>query len=195
VALADIIARIEADASSEADTLLTAARVRSEELAAAAEATAVSHRAEVMAAAERDAARAADTIVVTARLAARDRAVGARRGLVGEALERAVDMLAALPDGRYAEFLAARVAETARGGEMLSVGSADTARRGAIVAAVRSAAPGLEFGVAEQPAPFERGVLLSGDRVRVDLSLTALVIERSDDLELVIVRALFGEEA
>ena len=56
-------------------------------------------------------------------------------------------------------------------------------------------APGLALQVSTEPAPFERGVLVEGDRVRTDLSLTAIVEERRDELELVAAEVLFGEGA
>ena len=160
-----------------------------------AERRAAQHRAEVAATSTAAAAREADTVVVNARLAARDAEVTARRELIGETLTAAADSLAALPDQHYARYLARNIATAARGGETLRFGSADVGRASAVVSVLADIAPGLAVTVADAPAPFERGALLEGDRVRADLSLTALIAERRDELEVVVARTLFDEEA
>ncbi len=195
MALADIIERIDADAESEAAELIADAEARAAALNADADAVAKKILADSHAAAEREAGRMADTIVVNARLAARDRAVTARRVLVDEALSAAAEKLSVLSDAEYAAFLGAKIAAAARGGETLSLGSADAKRLDAIVAAVREIAPHLGLMVSDAPAPFERGAMLHGERVSADLSLPALVAERRDDLELVIMQALANREA
>lgn len=195
MALADIIARIEADAAAEAAAIETTANERAEAVLAAARATADAHVADVVAAAERDAARDAETIVVNARLKGRDELVAARRALIAEALERAAERIAGLPDAEYASFLAGRLAVVARGGETVAFGGEDAGRAPAVLAQVERLAPGLGLVPAQTPAPFARGALLTGDRVRADLSLSAIVAERSDELELVAAGALFGGEA
>ncbi len=195
MALADILTRIDGDTSAETEAILSAATERAEQIVADAESRAAVHRAEVAAAAESAATREADTIVVNARLAARDAEVTARRLLIDEALSAAAEALAAQPDAEYARFLAQRIVEAARGGETLLFGSADAGRKAAVTAELARIAPGLELSVAEEPAPFERGAMLQGSRVRADLSLPAIIAERRDDLELEVARVLFDEEA
>jgi len=195
VALADILTRIDGDTSEETKAILDAAKERADKIVAEATARAEAHRAEVAAAAKAAATREADTIVVNSRLAARDAEVTARRALLDEALAGAADAIAGLPDADYARYLAARIAEAARGGETLSFGSADVGRAKLVTDELARVAPSLNVVVADQPAPFERGALLEGSRVRADLSLAALVEERRDDLEVVVARVLFPEEA
>jgi len=195
VALADILTRIDGDTSDDTGAILAAAGERADKIVSDATARADAHRAEVAAAATAAATREADTIVVNARLAARDAEVTARRSLLDEALAAAADAVAAQSDAQYARYLAARIAEVARGGETLSFGSADSDRASVVVEELARTAPGVEFVVADKAAPFERGALLEGSRVRADLSLAALVEERRDDLEVVVARVLFPEEA
>jgi vacuolar-type H+-ATPase subunit E/Vma4 len=195
VALADIISKIRSDAELEAAQLLDSAQRRADTIDAAARADADGHRKAVLARAESDARREADRIVVSARLVARDAALTQRRTLVDEVLQLTTGALAAAPDAEYATFLARRIAEVARGGEVLRFGAADLARADSIVEALRMIAPGLDLSVASDAAPFERGALIEGDRVRADLSLAAIVEERRDELELVVATALFTEEA
>ena len=92
-------------------------------------------------------------------------------------------------------WLAGRIAAVARGGETLSLGTLERGREAAIREELGRIAPELTLPVADTPAPFERGALLQGDRVRADLSLETLVADRRDELELVAAHILFAEEA
>jgi len=195
VALADILTRIDTDSESESGAILEAAQERADSILAEATSRADAHRAQVAAAATAAAAREADTIVVNARLAARDAEVTARRALLDEALAAAADALAALPDAEYSRFLAERIAEVARGGETLSFGADDASRRDLVTQELARIAPQLTLQVADEPAPFARGALLEGARVRAELSLSSLVDERREELEIVMARVLFPEEA
>ena len=195
MALADIITKIRADADDEAGRILAAAQTRAAEIVERAEQRAGEQRAATLAEADTDARREADRIVVSARLAARDEALARRRELVDTALQRAAETLAALSDIEYAAFLSRRIASVARGGETVRFGSADLARAETVLEALRMNTPGLTLAVADEPAPFERGALVEGSRVRADLSLTAIVEERRDELELAVAEVLFGEGA
>lgn len=195
MALADIITKIESDAAEEAARIVGAAEERAAAIRDAAERQAAEYREATLAAAERDARREASRLVVTARLEARDVGLAERHKLVREALETAAERLAALPDDQYLAFVAARVARAVRGGDTLRLGSADAARLAGLADAVATLAPGVSVAASPEPAPFERGVLIEGSRVRADLSLAAIVEESSDELELVIASTLFTEGA
>lgn len=193
MALADIVKRIEGDAQSEAAGIIAAAEERAAAIIAAAEAKAAESRDASMADARLAADREASRVVVTAKLTARDATLTARRKVVDEALEATAERLASLPDAEYARFLAARISATARGGETVRLGSADLARKDAVARELASLESGIV--IADEPAPFERGALVEGSRVRADLSLSAIVDERRDDLELAVASVLFGTEA
>jgi len=195
VALADIINKIETDAEAESQRILAAAEERAETIKREATQVADGYRATFVENAEAEARREADRIVVSARLAARDEALAKRRLLVDEVLADVARSMASSSDSEYASFLASRVAAVARGGETLHLGTEDVARADAVVEALRLLAPGLSLAVSKTPAPFARGVLLQGDRVRVDLSLGAIVEERRDELELSVASKLFEKEA
>lgn len=194
MALADILSKIETDGGAEAQAILDAATKRAEGVLERAKAEAAAHTAQVVASAEKDARRQADTRVVSARLGARDRAVAARRELVNEALSALEDRLATLPDDEYAEFLAGRITSVARGGETLRLGSADQARSQAILSAVEGSSK-VSPVYSDEPAPFERGALLEGERVRVDLSLASIIDDERDRLEAIAGAVLFNGEA
>lgn len=195
MALADILTRIARDSDAEKTAVLSAAREQADAIVADAKEWADAHRVQVVESAQAAAAREADTILVNARLAARDAEVLARRELIDEALAATAEALAALPDAEYARFLAQRIVPVARGGETLLFGSEDLARRDVVIQEIGRIAPDLALSASDAPAPFARGALLESARVRADLSLTALVEERREELEIVAARALFAEEA
>jgi len=194
VALADIITRIDADAEAEGQALLADARTRAEELLAAGEADAREVLARAEERASREARVEAETVLANARLTARDLALSARLALVDEALARTADAIVALPDAEYVAFFARRIAAEARGGEAVQVAPADRSRLAGLEAAVAQAAPGLSLTYPADPAPVEHGIVLVGTRVRVDVSVSAIVAEEHDALAIVVARELFGEE-
>lgn len=195
MALADIISRVRSDAESEAAAIIERAETQAAIIRAEAAEKAEAFHAETIAVAQRDGEREASRIVVNARLMGRDDGLADRRGLIEAALEQTTLALTTLPDAEYATFLAKRIAATARGGERMRLGSAESGRGAVLAEALRLVAPGLELSVDDEPAPFERGVLIEGDRVRADLSLASIVEERRDELELVVADRLFGEGA
>lgn len=195
MALADIIQRIDTDANAEAAGVVAVAEERAQATLETARATADAATAQTLAAAEHAAKRDADTIVVNARLQARDALVAAKRDLIENALAKGAEAAAALDDDAYAQFLARHIARAAQGGETVLFGSEDMARGVSIMEHVKTLAPELKLVVAEDAAPFGRGALLKGARMRVDLSLPAIVEDRRDELELVVAAVLFGKEA
>jgi vacuolar-type H+-ATPase subunit E/Vma4 len=195
VALADIIARIGSDASTSANAIVAEAEQQAAAIVAAARAEAERDSTQTVAAARAEAERDAGTIVVKARLVARDALVTTQREFIGAALDATAVALAALPDERYVPWLAARIAAVARGGETLSLGTLDRDRKAAVLEELGRIAPTLSLAATDTAAPFERGALLQGDRVRADLSLEAIVADRRDELELVVARVLFAEGA
>lgn len=193
MALADIVKRIRDDATAEAKAIVHAAEVRAAAMIAAAEANAATYRDTASSDASSTADREASRVVVSAKLTARDESLARRRQVIDEALAATAERLASLPADEYARFLAARIAEAARGGETVRLGADDLARRDAIVEALAEVEPGIT--IADEPAPFSRGALVEGQRVRADLSLSAIVEENRADLELTIAGVLFGTEA
>lgn len=192
MAIIDIIERIEADAAAEAGAIVEAAEAEAARLLADAEATLAAEREEALATVGREAAEEAGMLLANARLVARDALLVEKRALVERVLERARESLEALPDAQYLEFIAAGVREAATGGETLAVAPADTRRLGGL--ATRLAELGVRVTPASEPAPLERGVLLTGDRVRVEVSPAATIAGRRDELLLTAARELFGRK-
>lgn len=192
MALSDIVARIDADARSEAAAIVSAAKARAEAVLSQARAQAAEETEQSLALARRDAQREASTMVVGARLRVRDEGLAKRQELVSAAVEQLRMAVESMPDDRYAAFLARRIADAARGGETLQLGRDDQTRRDAIVGALAGAANGREIAVGDEQAPFARGALLVGERVRVDLALETIIDDERERLEQVAGSVLFA---
>lgn len=193
MAIDDIVARIDSDAQAEAGALLDAARAASERTIAEATDRAESRAAQARERGRSAAEREASTLRAAARLAARDRMLAARQELVAEALKRVEAELAALPDAEYARLLARELARTSIPSGVLYLGHADAARLRAALPAALSAA-GIDVEIAEASADIERGVVLVGDRVRIEVSPASIIEADRGELEAEVDRALFGEE-
>lgn len=192
MAITDIITRIETDAACEAAAITGAAEAEAARIVAQAEATVAAEREGALAAAQHDAAEEAGMLLASARLAARDDLLARKRALAERVLERAGEALVALPDDEYLALIATGVAEAAAGGETLAVAAADAKRLGGL--AKRLEDRGVRVTLAAEPAPIERGVLLAGDRMRVEISPASFVADHRDRLLLVAAGALFGGE-
>lgn len=191
MAISDILARIQADASAEAAELAAAAQAEADRIVTQAEKAAEDARREACDSAERDAADEAATLLAGARLAARDTLLTEKRARAERVLERAREALEALPEREYLELIASHVARYANGGESVAIAPADAGRLGSLVS--RLVEMGVNVTPAPEPAPLEHGVLLSGDRVRLEVSPASLVEDARDELLLVASRTLFGE--
>lgn len=192
MAIDDIVSRIDADASDEARVLLDAANAEADGLRADARARADARTAREVAQGAADAARDAATLLANARLSARDAMLTARQGLDLEALQRVEAALVALPDDRYAALLAREAASSVDGCDAVRIGTADADRlRTALPAALK--AVGVTLPIAGDAAGVERGIVLVGDRVRVEVSAAAIVAARRDDLLAGVDAALFGK--
>jgi V/A-type H+-transporting ATPase subunit E len=193
MALADIVQRIGNDAATEAEEVVAAAKAQADALLTAARVDARQSSAATLDAARREADAEAETTRASARLAARNSGLAAKRELIDQTLGQARDAIAQLPDADYAAFLAARIARAARGGERVLIAPADVARLANRLPEAVAAVGGPRLYWATELAPVERGVVLRGDRVSVDLSIGAIVDEQRDTLAMTAADRLFGK--
>jgi len=192
VAIEDIVGRIEDDAQAEGEARVSAARRDAALLVAEAGARAEANAAKELELGRVKAEREAATVVAGARLAARDASLMARQEIDREALSRLEAALTALPDDRYAALLAREIASAPLPAGVLRLGAVDAARlRTALPSALK--AVGLVLTIDDAPAGIERGVVLVGDRVRIEVSPASLIYARRADLESAADRALFGK--
>ena len=191
MAIDDIVTRIAADARDESQVLVDAARSDADRIRADAVARAEARTAGEAVKGRADAERDAATLLANARLQARDALLTARYALDAEALDAVEAKLAALDDDRYAALLARGIDGAADGCISLRLGTADVDRlRHALPGALKVA--GVTLTIDDAPADIERGVVLTGDRVRVEVSAAAMIKARRDDLLSETDTALFG---
>lgn len=193
MALDDIVRRIERDALEEARAIVAHAEESAAELHASASERARARADEIVASATGEAHAVAQTKVAEARLAARDSMLAAKRQLVERVLAQATDRIVALPADRYAQLIAEWVALVATGGEAVSIGHEDHARlRVRLSGALKAAhAPVRILGTT---ATIDRGALVKGDRVRVEVSVRTRVESQRDELVALAAGVLFGHE-
>ena len=181
MAIDDIVARIAADSEAEAAALLAEAEADAARAKADADALAEADAARTLARERARTERDVATIAANARLDARDASLATRLELVEEVLARAHDALVGLPDAEYAAVLARQIAGSSTGSETVLLGSADAERlRATLPDAMRAA--GLSLRIADDDAGVERGVVLVGDRIRVEVSPAAMIAGRRDEL-------------
>lgn len=190
MAITELIERIEGDAGAEADSILAKAQAEARQITGHAEAAAASERAGMLAAAARAADDERDTMLANARLAARDSLLARKREIAERVLDRARVSLEELPDAEYCDLMAAAIADVATGTSEIAVAPADARRLSGL--GERLERLGVHVTMSAQTAPLDRGVVLSGDRVRSEISPASMVSDRRDQLLLVAARALFG---
>ena len=190
MAITDLLTRIDGDASSEATAIVAEAQAEAKQIVERAQAAADAERKTALAVAERRAAEERETLLANARLAARDDLLGRKRELAERVLARAQEALEKLSDAEYLELIASAVVRSSTGGDSLAVAPADAARLAGLD--VRLKQLGAHIAVSAGPAPVERGVLLTGDRVRVEISPASLIADMRDQLLLAASRELFG---
>lgn len=191
MAIEDIVTRIADDAASEGAALLVLARDEADRVVADAKARADKRAAEVAAAGRAEVEREAATLLANARLGQRDARLAVRRQASDEALAGLETALVALDDARYAALIAGELGSVAIEGATLRLAAADAARLSAALPGAL-AARGLTIAIDDAPADVEHGVVLVGDRVRVEVSPAAIVDGRRQELEAEADRMLFG---
>jgi V/A-type H+/Na+-transporting ATPase subunit E len=192
MALADIVKRIAEDARREADDLVLAAERSADALREEAETRARYTHEQILTHGRAEVEAEAKTRLASARLAARDRLLAAKRDLVQRTFEGAVVRLESLPDEEYSALIAREIQAIARGGEQIVLGESDERR---LSTYLPGALAGREVGTAigGSTAAIDKGALLLGERMRVEVSVRALVDGRADQLTALIGGILFGD--
>ncbi len=194
MALDDIVAKIRADAKAEAARIMAAAQDDADRVVAQAAARAATDTSRALERGRSAATSDAETLLANARLHARDAGLSARHQVAEEALARGEAVMLAMSDADYAELIARGIAASATGREtiLLTAGDADRLRT-TLPAAL--AATGVTLPLGAEPADAERGVVLVGGGVRIEVSPAALVAARRDEMLAEADRLLFPREA
>lgn len=192
MALADIIKRIDRDTESEADAIIVAAQTEADRLRSAAKRSAAERRHMEIERVEHEVGEEARTRIAAARLRGRDRIIAEKRAFLDRVVREAITRVEALPDDAYAAFIAREVAVMARGGERLEIGRADADRLATALPAALVQA-GVDVTVAGATDATERGAIIRGDRMIVEVSVAFVAHARRDALESVATDSLFGD--
>ncbi len=193
MAIADILKRIDSDAKSESDAIIAEAEREAAETLAAAKKRAVAESERMLERARSEAENEASTRLAAARLSARDRLLAVKQDLVEQVLGDVAVQIEGLPDDEYTELIAEEVAKIARENERLLIGEADHKRlsKHLPVALKKS---GVKLDIDGATEEIQRGVILSGERVRAEVSPQALVDASRDRLTSLIADALFEDD-
>lgn len=198
MALADILNRIEADSTSEAQVLTEAARAEADRLLADARGKAEEAAEAIARDAARESGLQAATVLANARLAARDSLLSEKREVLDGALALLAERIVALPDAAYTAFLARAIVDAARGDERVLVAAADAGRLKGLAAAVASTAEAagrrFELVYDDAPAAAEHGVVLLGERDSVDLSIAGIIDGQREELLMRLAARIFTPE-
>lgn len=196
MALADILQRIEEDTTAEAAAIIEAAERSAAEVREDAQRRARAHVDAVLARTQAEAEAAARTRLATVRLAARDNMLAAKRQLVERVLADLVEHIERLPAPEYTAFIVRQIAEEglAPEGSTLSIGHEDHGRFVTLLAPALASA-GISARIRGTTGAIDRGVLIEGERVKVEVSARSLAASRREYLVRLISEALFGEDA
>ena len=181
MALPDILAKIEVDAAAEADAIRAAGAEKARGILADAEEKARAYDKRERRIAQSKADAAAETIRVEARVAARDSVLEARRETISATFKAAIDAVNALDDAVWVGIFVPRIADAVRSGEEIMLGSEDSTRKKALVAALADV--GISATVSKQAAPFAHGVYIAGEKTSVSLSVPELIEDKRRALE------------
>lgn len=194
MALADILQRIDRDAGTDAERLVAAAETAAEQARKDAESAGASYHTSELERAKRELAEEARTLLAGARLRGRDRVLAEKRELLARVFDLAVERIVALPDAEYVALMVREVTAASRGNERVYVGTLDADRLSALLPTALTAA-GSEVTVAGIAPDLERGVVLEGERMRVEISPVALIESHRSELEASVTDELFGGES
>ncbi|HET6497434.1 MAG TPA: V-type ATP synthase subunit E family protein [Coriobacteriia bacterium] len=193
MALGDILRRIERDSLEEADGILASAERSAADVRARGGEHARVRADGIVARARAEAESAAQTTLAEARLAARDKALTAKHQLVERVIAHAAERAGSLSAERYAALLATWVTEVATGGEVVSIGHEDHGRLNVRLGPALKAV-GAPVTIRGTTAAISRGVLVEGDRVRVEVSIRARIESRREEFVGLAASALFDAE-
>ena len=192
MALPDIITKIDAEACEQVRAIQDGAKQDVARIEAQTAAECARYEDQRYASAEKKAQQEANSILVGARMQARAEAGRARRRVFDQVFASVARKLASLETDQWVQVFAPRVAEAARAGERVLLGQRDAGRAERLRLALAQA--GTDVVVTGEPAGFERGVLIVGERSYVDLSVAALAAQQKREMEPEVCRILFGNE-
>lgn len=195
MALPDILAKIKSDMDAVAQTVLAEGEQHVAQIEAQTAAEIEEYTACEQAAAHKRATQAVGTVLIDARLQARDKVLRAYRQALDEVFAHSARMFQTLDDDRWLHIFVPRIVEQARAGEQIALGSKDFGRVTLLQDALGRTEGQRSLTVSDRPADFEYGVLITGEKTCVDLSVEQIIEAIRRAVEPDIQRILFDKEA
>ena len=189
-----IIQRIEADAQTEIDRILNAAKDQAEEIAELYQGRADAEAAELKARNEKTAAEREDRLVSSAQMEVRKTALAAKQQMLEKAYTQALDKLCSMPDAQYIETVAALLVQAApKGTGKVIFAPAEKERIGKAAVEMANEKLGGQLTVAEETRPIRGGFILSDGKVEVNCSFDTLVRLQKNETAGSVAKILFPE--
>ena len=164
-----IIQRIEADAQTEIDRILNAAKDQAEEITELYQGKADAEAAELKARNEKAAAEREDRLVSSAQMDVRKTTLAAKQQMLEKAYSLALDKLCSMPDAQYTETVAALLVQAApKGTGKVIFAPAEKERIGKAAVKMANEKLGGQLTVAEETRPIRGGFILADGKVEVN---------------------------
>ena len=189
-----IIQRIEADAQTEIDRILNAAKDQAEEITELYQGRADAEAAELKARNEKTAAEREDRLVSSAQMEVRKTALAAKQQMLEKAYALALDKLCSMPDAQYIETVAELLVQAApKGTGKVIFAPAEKERIGKAAVEMANEKLGGQLTVAEETRPIRGGFILSDGKVEVNCSFDTLVRLQKNETAGAVAKILFPE--
>lgn len=190
-----IIQRIEADAQTEIDRILGAAKDQAEEIAELYQGRADAEAAELKARNEKAAAEREDRLVSSAQMEVRKTTLAAKQQMLEKAYAQALDKLCSMPDAQYMETVAALLVQAApKGTGKVIFAPAEKERIGKAAVEMANEKLGGQLTVAEETRPIRGGFILADGKVEVNCSFDTLVRLQKNETAGAVAKILFPEK-
>ena len=189
-----ITQRIEADAQTEIDRILSAAQEEADQITGRYKAQADAEAASLAARNEKSAAEREERLVSVAQMEARKVQLAAKQEMVEKAYDLALEKLCAMPDARYTEVLAGLLVQASSNGREEAIFSPeDRERVGKAAVDKANAASGKQLKLSKETRPLKGGFVLRDENIEVNCTFDTLVRLEKAETTGAVVKKLFPE--
>ena len=189
-----ITQRIEADAQTEIDRILSEAREEADQITGRYKAQAEAEAASLAARNEKSAAEREERLVSVAQMEARKVQLAAKQEMVEKAYDLALEKLCAMPDARYTEVLAGLLVQASSNGREEAIFSPeDRERVGKAAVDKANAASGKQLKLSKETRPLKGGFVLRDENIEVNCTFDTLVRLEKAETTGAVVKKLFPE--
>ena len=189
-----ITQRIEADAQTEIDRILSEAREEADQITGRYKAQAEAEAASLAARNKKTAAEREERLVSVAQMEARKVQLAAKQEMVEKAYDLALEKLCAMPDARYTEVLAGLLVQASSNGREEAIFSPeDRERVGKAAVDKANAASGKQLKLSKETRPLKGGFVLRDENIEVNCTFDTLVRLEKAETTGAVVKKLFPE--